>query len=91
MFISVNQLKAGMVFMHQQMPHLVLKQSHSKTARSRAIVKVEARNLRSRAIITLKLTGGVKVEQVLVSKKAMEFLYRDQTYLHFLDHHSHQQ
>ncbi|MDO4701369.1 elongation factor P [Erysipelotrichaceae bacterium OH741_COT-311] len=83
--IIVNDLKPGTTFEHEGNIFVVLDIAHNKTAMRQMIVKVKVRNLRSGVINELSFTGGDKVDQAMVEKKEMQYLYDSGDALVFMD------
>jgi len=73
--ISVNDLKPGTTFQVQDDIYTCLNVDRNKTARGKMNVKVKTRNLRSGVINDISFTGGDKVEQAMIIKKSMQYLY----------------
>lgn len=89
--LIVNDLKPGTTFEYENSIYVVLDISHNKTAMRQMIVKTKAKNLRSGTIIDLSFTGGDKVEQAHIDKRAMQFLYDDGTNCIFMDNETYEQ
>ena len=83
--ITVNDLKPGTTFENEGNIFTVLDIQHNKTAMRQMIVKVKIRNLRSGVINEMSFTGGDKVEQAMIEKKEMQYLYDDGEALVFMD------
>ncbi len=83
--IIVNDLKPGTTFEKDSNIYVVLDISHNKTAMRQMIVKVKVRNLRSGVINEMSFTGGDKVEQAMIEKKEMQYLYDEGEALVFMD------
>ena len=73
--IIVNDLKPGTTFQVQDDIFVCLNVDRNKTARGKMNVKVKTRNLRSGVINDISFTGGDKVEQAMIVKKTMQYLY----------------
>ncbi len=83
--IIVNDLKPGTEFEYNGNIYQVINVDHNKTAMRQMIIKVKVKNLRSGVINEISFTGGDKVEQAHVERKAMQYLYDDGTNLVFMD------
>ena len=83
--IIVNDLKPGTAFEYNGNIYQVINVDHNKTAMRQMIIKVKVKNLRSGVINEISFTGGDKVEQAHVERKAMQYLYDDGTNLVFMD------
>lgn len=83
--IPVTDLRAGATFLDKGDPFQVLKYTHTKMGRGNAVIRVRARNLRTSATLERSFNSGAKVEEAVVSKKSVQFLYQDGKELHFKD------
>ena len=83
--IIVNDLKPGTTFENDGNIFVVLDIAHNKTAMRQMIVKVKVRNLRTGVINEMSFTGGDKVEQAMIEKKEMQYLYDEGEALVFMD------
>lgn len=89
--ILVNDLKLGMSFEENGELYKVLDISRNKTARSQMNIKVKVKNLRSGTMTELGYTAGDKVEQAILDKKDMQYLYDGGDGLVFMDLESYEQ
>ncbi|MFI3283737.1 MAG: elongation factor P [Erysipelotrichaceae bacterium] len=89
--IIVNDLKPGTTFEKDNNIFVVIDIAHNKTAMRQMIVKVKVRNLRSGVINEMSFTGGDKVEQAMIEKKEMQYLYDEGTALVFMDTSTYEQ
>ncbi len=83
--IIVNDLKPGTTFEKDKNIFIVINISHNKTAMRQMIVKLKVRNLRSGVINEISFTGGEKVEQAMIEKKVMQYLYDEGDAIVFMD------
>lgn len=89
--IIVNELKPGTSFTYENSIYVVLDIAHNKTAMRQMIVKVKVKNLRSGSITDLAFTGGDKVENIHLDKRAMQYLYADGSDIVFMDNETYDQ
>ena len=89
--IIVNDLKPGVSFEYEGNIYSVLDVDRNKTAMRQMIVKVKVKNLRSGVINEISFTGGDKVEQAMIEKKKMQYLYDDGDNLVFMDNDTYEQ
>ncbi len=89
--IIVNDLKPNSAFEKDGNIYQVISTSLNKTAMRQMIVKVKVKNYRTGVINELTFTGGDKVEQAHVERKAMQYLYDDGTNLVFMDNETYDQ
>ena len=89
--IIVNDLRPGTTFENEKEIYIVLDVDRNKTAMRQMIVKVKVKNLRTGVIKDLSFTGGDKVEQAMIEKKKMQYLYDSGDALVFMDEVSYNQ
>lgn len=89
--IIVNDLKPGVTFQYDNNIFSVLDVDRNKTAMRQMIVKVKVKNLRSGVINEISFTGGDKVEQAMIEKKKMQYLYDAGDFLVFMDNSTYEQ
>ena len=83
--ISTNDLKNGITLEIDKVLYQVVEFQHVKPGKGGAFVRSKLRNLRNGAVIDKTFNAGVRVEQALLEKKDMQFLYRDGASLTFMD------
>lgn len=83
--INVNKLKEGVTFLEGDKPFKVLKYSFSKMGRGKANIKVKAKDLITGSIVTKSFLSGNSVDEVILDKKKLQYLYADGESLHFMD------
>ena len=89
--IIVNDLKPGTTFEHEKNIFIVLDVDRNKTAMRQMIVKVKVKNLRTGVINEISFTGGDKVEQAMIEKRKMQFLYDAGESMVFMDNTTYDQ
>lgn len=89
--ILVNDLRPGMSFVENNELYRVLDVSRNKTARSQMNIKVRVKNLRTSTMTELGYTAGDKVEQAILDKKTMQYLYDGGEGLVFMDLETYEQ
>jgi elongation factor P len=75
--ISVNELKNGITLELDNGLFQVIEFQHVKPGKGGAFVRTKIRNLRSGAVIDKTFNAGIKVEQAIVDRQDMQFLYKD--------------
>ena len=83
--IDVNKLKVGVTFTEDGTPFRVTKYDFTKMGRGHATIKVKARNLFSGAIETKGYISGNMVEDILLDKRHLQYLYKDDEKAFFMD------
>ncbi len=89
--IIVNDLRPGTTFEYNGNIYVVLDVDRNKTAMRQMIVKVKVKNLRSGVINEISFTGGDKVDQAMIEKKKMQYLYDSGDALVFMDNNTFEQ
>ncbi|MBP7929558.1 MAG: elongation factor P [Acidimicrobiia bacterium] len=91
MSVSTNDLKNGMVLALDTHLFQVIEFQHVKPGKGPAFVRTKLRRLDNGAVIDRTFRADEKVEQAIVDKRDMQFLYRDGSSLVFMDNESYDQ
>jgi elongation factor P len=83
--ITTNDLKNGMALALPEGLFQVVEFQHVKPGKGGAFVRTTLRNARSGAVLDRTFRAGEKVEQAVIDKREMSFLYRDGDDLVFMD------
>jgi elongation factor P len=83
--ISVTDLKSGITFEEDGQLLMVLSYEHIKMGRGSANIKVKVKNLKSGTTLEKSYINGAKVNDVLVNKTEMQFLYKDDDSAYFMN------
>lgn len=83
--ISVTDLRSGVVFKDQGQLLQVLSYEHIKMGRGSATIKVKVRNIKTRAVVEKGFINGAKVDNVAITKKDLQFLYKDSNSAYFME------
>lgn len=75
--ITATDLKNGTTFLSDGKPFKVVKYTHVKMGRGGATVKVSARNLETGDLTEKSYDAGNKVDEIVTTKKRMQYLYND--------------
>jgi elongation factor P len=89
--ITTNDLKNGITLELDGVLFTVVEFQHVKPGKGGAFVRSKIRNLRTGAVIDRTFNAGIRVEQALLDKKDMQFLYRDGDEYVFMDLESYDQ
>jgi elongation factor P len=89
--ISTNDLKNGITLEIDNVLYQVVEFQHVKPGKGGAFVRSKIRNLRNGAVIDKTFNAGVRVEQAILDRKDMQFLYRDGEDYVFMDLESYDQ
>ena len=83
--ITTNDLKNGITLELDNGLFQVVEFQHVKPGKGGAFVRTKLRNLRSGNVFDRTFNAGVRVEQAMLEKKDMQFLYRDGDDYVFMD------
>lgn len=89
--ISTNDLKNGITLEIDNGLFTVIEFQHVKPGKGGAFVRTKLRNLRNGNVFDKTFNAGIKVEQAILEKKDMQFLYRDGDDYVFMDTESYEQ
>ena len=91
MAITTNDLKNGMTLNLPEGLYQVVEFQHVKPGKGGAFVRTTLKNVRTGAVVDRTFRGAEKVEQAVIDKREMQFLYRDGSELVFMDNESYEQ
>jgi elongation factor P len=91
MAISTSDLKNGMSLNLPEGLFQVVEFQHVKPGKGGAFVRTTLKNVRTGAVIDRTYRAGEKLDQAVIDKREMQFLYRDGTDFVFMDNASYDQ
>ena len=91
MAVSTNDLKNGMSLDLPEGLFSVVEFQHVKPGKGGAFVRTKLKNVRSGAVIERTYRADEKLEQAIIDKRDMQFLYRDGKDFVFMDTTSYEQ
>ena len=91
MALSTNDLRNGMALDLPDGLFTVVEFQHVKPGKGGAFVRTKLRNARTKAVIERTFRGDEQVEQAVIDKREMQFLYRDGQDYVFMDNVSYDQ
>src|SRR5690606_26649543 len=83
--ISTNDLRSGLTINFEDGVYMILEAEHVKQGRGSAFVRVRMRNVKTGATISRTLRAGEKVEQAVIQKREMQYLYSSGDEYYFMD------
>jgi elongation factor P len=89
--ITTNDLKNGITLELDNGLFQVVEFQHVKPGKGGAFVRTKLRNLRTGNVFDKTFNAGIRVEQAILEKKDMQFLYRDGDDYVFMDTESYDQ
>ncbi len=91
MTVSTNDLKNGMTLDLPEGLFSVVEFQHVKPGKGGAFVRTKLKNVRTGAVLDRTYRADEKLEQAIVDKREMQFLYRDGDHYVFMDTTSYDQ
>lgn len=88
---SVTELRSGTVFDDQGQLFMVLSYEHIKMGRGSANIKVKVKNVRTGATTEKSFINGARVKDVQILKRDLQYLYRDEDSIYFMNPLSYEQ
>jgi elongation factor P len=89
--ISVTELRAGTMYREDGQLLQVISYEHNKVGRGSANIKVKVKNLANGSNVEKSYINGARVEDVMVMKHDMQFLYRDEEIAYFMNPETYEQ
>ena len=89
--ITTNDLKNGITLELDNGLFTVVEFQHVKPGKGGAFVRTKLRNLRNGNVFEKTFNAGVRVEQAILDKRDMQFLYKDGDDFVFMDTESYDQ
>ena len=83
--ITTNDLKNGITLQIDNNLFTVIDFQHVKPGKGGAFVRTKLRNLRSGNVLEKTFNAGIRVEQAILDKNDMQFLYKDGDDFVFMD------
>lgn len=83
--IPVTDLRSGTTFEDQGQLYEVLVYQHVKMGRGTATIKIKVKNLKTGALTEKSFISGAKVNSVALTKRELQFLYKDNQNYYFMD------
>ena len=75
--ITTNDLKNGITLQLDNGLFQIVEFQHVKPGKGGAFVRTKLRNVRTGAVLEKTFNAGIRVEQAIVERQDMQFLYRD--------------
>ena len=85
MALSANQMRPGMVIIHDKELFSVFSITHRTPGNLRAFVQAKIRNLRTGGMIEYRFRSDDRIERAVLDETEMEFLYRDGEAYYFMN------
>jgi elongation factor P len=89
--VSTSDFKNGITLDIPEGLMQIIEFQHVKPGKGGAFVRTKMRNVRTGAVIERTYNAGEKMEQAIIDKREMQFLYRDAGNYVFMDNQSYEQ
>ena len=89
--ITTNDLKTGITLQLDNGLFQVVEFQHVKPGKGGAFVRTKLRNVRTGSVLERTFNAGIRVEQAIVDRQDMQFLYRDGDDYVFMNNDSYEQ
>ncbi len=89
--IGVTELRSGTIFEEQGNMYQVLSYEHIKKGRGSANIKVKVKNVKTGSTTDKSFINGAKVNDLRILKRDMQFLYKDEDSLNFMNPQTYEQ
>lgn len=83
--INSTDLKNGTTFLRNGKPYKVIEYSLIKMGRGGATVKLRVRNMENGSVEPVSMSSNVKVDEVVTTKKRLQYLFKDNSTITFMD------
>ena len=83
--MQANDIRRGMIIIHNSVPHRVMDFQHRTPGNLRAFVQAKLRNLRNGASSEVRFSSTENIERASLEEHEMEFLYSDPDMHHFMN------
>ncbi|MGH9303978.1 MAG: elongation factor P [Acidimicrobiales bacterium] len=83
--LSTNDIRNGMALALPDGLFSIVEFQHVKPGKGGAFVRTKLRNVRTKAVLERTFRADEKVEQAVIEKREMQYLYRDGPQLVFMD------
>jgi elongation factor P len=91
MALSTNDLRNGMTLDLSDGLYTVVEFQHVKPGKGGAFVRTKLRNMKTKAVVEKTFRADEKVEQAVIDKREMQYLYRDGEQYVFMDNSTYDQ
>ena len=91
MATTTNDIRNGMVLVFNNEPWQVVEFLHVKPGKGGAFVRTKLKNVKTGKIVDNTFRAGAPIDTVKVERRPMQFLYEDESGLHFMDTESYDQ
>ena len=91
MALSANDIRKGMVIVHEGAPVRVMEFHHHTPGNLRAMVQARLRNLLTGSSFEFRFRSNDTLERVVLEQHKMDYLYSDGSHHHFMNNENYEQ
>lgn len=85
MSLSINEIKAGLTLLIDNIVWQVVDFQHVKPGKGAAFIRIKLRNLKNSNIQERTFRGDDKIEEAFVEERKLQYLYSANDFLYFMD------
>lgn len=85
MALSINEIKAGITILVDDIVWLVIETQHVKPGKGSAFVRAKMRNLKLGSVQEKTFRGDEKIEEAFVEERKLQYQYNSGDMYHFMD------
>ncbi len=85
MAFSINEIKAGLTLLIDNIVWQVVEFQHVKPGKGAAFIRIKLRNLKNSNIQERTFRGDDKIEEAFVEERKLQYLYSANDFLYFMD------
>ncbi len=89
--ISTNDLKKGVCIVFHDAPFIVVDKTFVSPGKGSAFTRAKLKNLKNGSVIDFTFKSGEKIEEAPVEVRELQYLYKDQSQLTFMDPRTYEQ
>jgi elongation factor P len=89
--VSTNNLKNGMTLLIDGRLQQIVEWNHHKPGKGGAVVRTKLRNFETGKVVEKTFRAGEEVEQAMIDRRTLQFLYRDGDDLVLMDNETYEQ
>ncbi|MBI1976796.1 MAG: elongation factor P [Candidatus Omnitrophica bacterium] len=89
--VGINELKSGLVIRLENKLFTVIGCDHVKPGKGAAFVRTRLKNLETGSVLDRTFRASDKLEDIYIEEKTLQYLYADDTTLHFMDVETYEQ
>jgi elongation factor P len=91
MAIKANQIRKGMILIHNGVPHRVIEFHHHTPGNLRAMVQTRMRNLKSGSTLEHRFSSTEAVDRAILDEQEMTYLYPEGDTYYFMNTETYEQ